>query len=74
VKGAIMTLIPSEHIQADTTLSVPMSFALEEAVRLEAAKQRISKAELIRQAIIQYLNDLPVAPQASSIEQVAQCQ
>lgn len=54
-----MILISSDHTQADTFLSVPMSSALEEAVRLEAAKQRISKAELARRAIIEYLNALP---------------
>lgn len=68
-----MTLIPSEHVQADTQINVPMTDQLELLIRLEAANQRISKAELVRRAIIQYLNALPQLPLAESPEEVPQC-
>lgn len=57
-----MTLIPSEHVQADTQINVPMTHQLELLIRLEAANQRISKAELVRRAIVEYLNSLPQLP------------
>lgn len=67
-----MTLIPSEHVQADTQINVPMTDQLELLIRLEAANQRISKAELVRRAIIQYLNGL-AQPQESPEMEKAQC-
>lgn len=67
-----MTFIPSEHIQSDTSVNVPMSFALERAVRLEAANQGVSKAELMRRVIIEYLNGL-AQPQESPEMEVPQC-
>lgn len=63
-----MTLIPSEHIQADTSINVPMSFILERAVRIEAANQGVSKAELMRRVIIEYLNGLTIPEQSPEME------
>lgn len=66
-----MTLIPSDHVQADTQINVPMTDQLELLIRLEAANQRISKAELVRRAIIQYLNSLTAPEPSPELEQVA---
>ena len=40
---------------AETYVNTPMSLWLEERIRLRAASERISKAELMRRAIVAYL-------------------